>query len=317
MIFFFPLAETPTRIPLRIAVNLLAKRVGGLSQYIQEHGLEIPAMSGEDQQNLKSILQALGFDYEEIQSTSHIVVDQAENPTHQGNDSASPPGQAGKNQCNVSNSNYPGLMPASSSDFRDTRQPATFPTNLDLGPSTEESQGDAVLIDHDPNISLFVNAPRANIPPDLGVSGTDPSNLHQDNVAGDELPSADADDEFTNQLSWRLGRLQLTQDGQLRYFGSTSNLTLLDALVGVNFSSSSNTQKDTREILENANLNVDVDEVLEQHLLELYFAWQNPSLYLVDYELFWKTRQQDSHDSMASSYCSRPLVDAMWVSWTA
>jgi hypothetical protein len=35
--------------------------------------LEIPAMSGEDQQNIKNILQALGFDHREIRSGSHIA----------------------------------------------------------------------------------------------------------------------------------------------------------------------------------------------------------------------------------------------------
>ncbi|KAL4906405.1 hypothetical protein BDW74DRAFT_176735 [Aspergillus multicolor] len=41
------------------------------------------------------------------------------------------------------------------------------------------------------------------------------------------------EDEVTTQVSCRLGKLQVTHDGLLRYFWSTSNLTLLDILVGV------------------------------------------------------------------------------------
>ncbi|GIJ86520.1 hypothetical protein Asppvi_005409 [Aspergillus pseudoviridinutans] len=298
-------------------LNLLAKRVGHLSQYIREHGLEIPAMSGEDEQNLKNILQALGFDHGEIRSGSHRV-NQAENSTDQDNYSVSPPEQDSENRGNVISNSSPDFMSASSKNFSNSREPPTFRTSLGLGPTPDEGQRDAALVDHDSSIPLFANAiqesaTHANIPPDLMTSVRDPGNEQQDNAISDDLPSADADDEFTNQLSWRLGRLQLTQDGQLRYFGSTSNLTLLDGLVSVNFSSSNNTQKDTQEVLENANLNVAIDETLEHHLLELYFAWQNPSLYLVDYEVFWKTRQQNENDQdgLVSSYNSRALVDAM------
>jgi hypothetical protein len=141
-------------------------------------------------------------------------------------------------------------------------------------------------------------------------------NVQQDNAISDDLPGADADDEFTNQLSWRLGRLQLTQDGQLQYFSSTSNLTLLDGLVIVNIPTSNNVQKDTQEVLENMDLNITVDKTLEHHLLALYFAWQNPSLYLIDYKVSWKTRQQNNTDSLLSSYSSPALVDAMWNSPT-
>ena len=199
-------------------------------------------------------------------------------------------------------------LPAESSAIQGNRRPFRVRQTW-LDPSAE----DAVLEDHDSNIPLIVDAIQETAPRNRS-SQRDLLNLEQNHGMGDELPNGDADDEFTNQLSWRFGRLQLTQDGQLQYFGSTSNLTLLDALVGVNFSSLNNTQKDTREILENANLDIDVDEVLEQHLLELYFAWQNPPLYLVDYNLFWEARQQNRHDGIVSSYYSRSLVDAMWVS---
>ncbi|RDH29020.1 fungal-specific transcription factor domain-domain-containing protein [Aspergillus welwitschiae] len=113
----------------------------------------------------------------------------------------------------------------------------------------------------------------------------------------EEEEVGDSDDEVTDQLSCRLGRLQVTHDGQLRYFGSTSNLTLLDALVDVTPPVA--IPRDAPELLENAKLNQEVDEAFEKHLIDLFFAWQDPSLHVIDAESFWRSRAQS------------PLSDAM------
>ncbi|KAJ5172857.1 hypothetical protein N7492_005450 [Penicillium capsulatum] len=123
--------------------------------------------------------------------------------------------------------------------------------------------------------------------------------------------SEESDDEVTTQLSCRLGKIQFTQDGQLRYFGSTSNLHLLDVLVSVTLPAPKIAQKETQEILDNARLNADIDEAFEKHLIELYFTWQDPSLHLVDYDQFWRSRAQHNYDGLVSPYYSRSLADAM------
>ncbi|KAJ5110128.1 hypothetical protein N7532_002773 [Penicillium argentinense] len=301
-------------IRVRIAVTLLAKRVGSLSQYIRDCGLEAPAMDGEDQQNLKNILQALGVDYEEIRSGSRISNHSGNAPDHNNYLAGLPP-QVDFYQGSVNDNCSPHFTPDPCRNGRDTNASAIILTNPSLSTAEEELQDDAALLYHDSQIPLPMDAmqeaaPRTNIPPDPQMPEGDPCHL-QPGVECDGLPDADADDEFTNQLACRLGRLQLTQDGQLRYFGSTSNLTLLDALVSVNLPSSRNTQTHAQEVLEKENLNIDVDDNLEKDLLELYFAWESPSLYLVNYEVFWKTRKQNKRDGSESPYYSRPLVDSM------
>lgn len=126
-----------------------------------------------------------------------------------------------------------------------------------------------------------------------------------------DLSDTESDDEVTNQLSCRLGKLQFTQDGQLRYFGSTSSLHLLDVLVSVTLPAPKIAERETQEILENARLNADIDQSFEKHLLELYFSWQDPSLHLVDYDRFWEARAQHHFDGLVSPYYSRSLADAM------
>ncbi|KAJ6071138.1 hypothetical protein N7499_009152 [Penicillium canescens] len=304
------------KIPVRIAVSLLAKRVGSLSQYIRDCGFEVPAMNEQDEESLTNILQALGLGYEEIQSEAHASNHAGDTPSLL-NYPARPPEQV--NEDNGGNSNgrsAPDLISNPRRQGGASKGLRTFPTSLGFDTAAEALSVNSVPITHDSNISFFLDsteeaAPQIRLSPDHPPSECEPHELQPDYAACDDLPDADADDEFTNQLSYRLGRLQFTQDGQLRYFGSTSNLTLLDALVSVDLPNSNITQKDTQEVLENAKLNIDVDKDLENHLLELYFTWQNPSLYLVDSERFWKARKEYIHNGLVSSYYSQSLVEAM------
>ena len=138
-----------------------------------------------------------------------------------------------------------------------------------------------------------------------------PAQTQEDPAAQTELDDTgiDSDDEVTDRFSCRLGRLQLTHDGQLRYFGSTSNLTLLDALVDA--TPPITVQKDVSELLENAKLDREADETLERHLLELFFTWQDPSMHVVDAGAFWSCRAQSKCEGVTTSYYSRALSDAM------
>ncbi|RAH46698.1 uncharacterized protein BO95DRAFT_360903 [Aspergillus brunneoviolaceus CBS 621.78] len=121
----------------------------------------------------------------------------------------------------------------------------------------------------------------------------------------------DEEDEVTSQLSCRSGRLQVMHDGQLRYYGSTSNLNLLDILVGVTPPCSTNAQKGAHEVLKSAELDAPVDETFEQHLLKLYFTWQDPCLHVVDEQVFWRSRAHNLDDDLDTPYYSFTLVNAM------
>ncbi|KAJ6071131.1 hypothetical protein N7499_009145 [Penicillium canescens] len=139
----------------------------------------------------------------------------------------------------------------------------------------------------------------------------DPTQPRPNEIPISGLPETDSDDEVVEQLSYRLGRVQVTHDGQLRYFGSTSNLTLLDALVSIGNPNSTSVQKDMQDTLENLKLDMQVEEAFEKHLLELYFAWQDPCLHVVNIEAFWKARLQNRYEDSNSQYYSRSLCDAM------
>ena len=100
-------------------------------------------------------------------------------------------------------------------------------------------------------------------------------------VAGEVRPaprqevSGSALDDVTKQLTSRLGRLQMAEDGRPRYYGATSNLHLLSG-------AGSLTQPNIRHVfvhgdaaIASAGLQWEADPDLETHLINLFFAWHN------------------------------------------
>lgn len=119
--------------------------------------------------------------------------------------------------------------------------------------------------------------------------------------------------ELVNQLSARLGSLRLAPDGKLRYFGTASNLHLIDNQnkSGENFMLHTPSRVNIQRLLEVADLSQAVDMQLEDHLLRLFFTWHNPSSYIVDEEVFYMARQSWFNTGVQNSYYNDVLKDAM------
>jgi hypothetical protein len=86
---------------------------------------------------------------------------------------------------------------------------------------------------------------------------------------------------------------------------------LLDVSVDIGNPTPSLVQKDAQEILEDLGLNIEVEEAFEKHLLQLYFAWQDPCLHVVHSEAFWKAKFQNQYEGLTSAYYSQALCNAM------
>lgn len=247
-------------------------------------------MDGKDQGTLDEILQAYGLDDDQALSEARAVTPLATDPL-----SIDQPQSMHNSQISTRDEKTDQPIHSVSQDPDQASRLAGSDNSLENG---RESQ---VIIP----VSNNLNLPLPPIePPNEDLHRLQP-------LTNIELFDAEVDDEVTTQLSCRLGKLQFTQDGQLRYFGSTSNLHLLDVLVSVTLPAPKIAEKETREILENARLNADIDEIFEKHLIELYFTWQDPSLHLVDCDKFWKARAQHIYDGLVSPYYSRSLGDAM------
>ena len=265
--------------------------------------MSVPAMDGNDQATLDDILQAWGLD-------DAGILAEARDPTPpQTRSSRKNARQAVDGaRAHVDNPQSSDLVDGSPSKGPVSAGLPSLPVSLDENEkeqTTEDTNAVDVIQQTEAGVTALPNGPSSHTLPVHEASNP------RSKPADPDLSDTESDDEVTNQLSCRLGKLQFTQDGQLRYFGSTSSLHLLDVLVSVTLPAPKIAERETQEILENARLNADIDQSFEKHLLELYFSWQDPSLHLVDYDRFWEARAQHNFDGLVSPYYSRSLADAM------
>lgn len=120
----------------------------------------------------------------------------------------------------------------------------------------------------------------------------------QDNTPGD----------VTRQLTSRLGRLQMAEDGRPRYYGATSNLHLLHSGPG------SLTQPNIRHVMVHgdaavalAGLQWESDHAYESHLINLFFSWHNSLQFPVDKTIF--LRERDKYKSGQSTDLFTPSLE--------
>lgn len=126
----------------------------------------------------------------------------------------------------------------------------------------------------------------------------------------------------------RTGSLQFSDHGQLKYFGATSNVHFLRNSIPFQpppstfLPSSAEKDKspsDSSLLEEFGDLTYPVSRELEDHLIQLYFTWENPYFRVVDEESFMSARQQalsrsDGEDNKPALSCySEFLVNVMFV----
>jgi hypothetical protein len=119
-------------------------------------------------------------------------------------------------------------------------------------------------------------------------------------------------DEMMDQLSARMGSFQIAEDGQLRYFGATSNLHILHNGV------SSLSRTPTRSVriegaaaLESAGWAQEVSADFEEHLEKLYFTWEDPAIHVVDKDMYYKEKEKYERGQDGISYYSETLKNAI------
>lgn len=110
---------------------------------------------------------------------------------------------------------------------------------------------------------------------------------HEENVSSAEQDEKDPLAELTGLV----GRLNMTDDGQVHYFGSQSSYNLVkrslsDARPALQ---SLRMQKQGLDAAVRLNRLVTVSKELQEHLLELYWQWQNPWNYIVHKDSFMKS----------------------------
>lgn len=147
----------------------------------------------------------------------------------------------------------------------------------------------------------------------LGQAPTNLSHQDHDSDSDEENP---AESDVIEQLSNRIGTLKIAGDGHLRFYGATSNLNLVDvsATQQRQRPDARTVRHDGQDILNHLRVGQPVDQALEDHLVELFFTWQNPSIYVVDKGMYMTARTKWREEYDDTPFYSEVLTNAMSVS---
>ncbi|KAG8163233.1 hypothetical protein KVR01_006530 [Diaporthe batatas] len=112
----------------------------------------------------------------------------------------------------------------------------------------------------------------------------------EDNEQDDESGGEDDQDPFSD-LTVRAGRLNVIDDGQLHYFGSQSSYNLVREPLRDADPQEPSHKAQVEGLLATAQLGktVSISDELQDHLLDLYWRWQNPWNYVIHKGAFLKS----------------------------
>lgn len=163
--------------------------------------------------------------------------------------------------------------------------------------------------------SLSVDAvDRLVSPLPISSGGENPAVLQGDHLRPDDDEDHSEEEGaagVSHQFSERLGTLLTGPNGEWRFYGATSNLHLVHGDFGQDFPNLGR-QKSVQASFDTAGLNHTVDEQLVNHLITLYFTWQNPSLRVVDQEAFETARNEFLVNPKENGFYSELLVNSMY-----
>lgn len=323
------------RISLRFIVDLLVNRVDELFQFIVDKGLSPPPMFNENETALKNALDTLGLGHikmaleaietkerqpsdsdppenfrpilvddvlgrdlgiGELDPEMNLLVQPLFNP---GSQPGQPQSDAASSLGAVSDGSFQLLGEAPSVDLAERLE-------ADAGAAYQNRE----------NINVCDNLDKAST--DLEQQTLDPSWTQAPskscNQNGGALNADDGSDEMediVHRLSNRLGSLQIGSDGNVRYYGPTSHFNLLRMPTPDNLTVHRTVRKDGQDMLNRLSLGKDVPRELEEHLINLYFTWQNPSFDVVDRGMYRMAKQQWQDHMEETPYYSEALTNAM------
>ncbi|OAP65610.1 hypothetical protein AYL99_01582 [Fonsecaea erecta] len=343
--------EDKRRIPVRKAIQVFSARLSELEQFIRTHGLEPPPLNANDAALIDRLIETLQqpgtspkeqvapgtLDPEPTVEREEFANELIPLPTPMSQDSLRRHSQPGEFQNNASlrvpedfmldvaqmDNNRPIPAPAASvgdlfTNFTDMDDQLAVlqESNIAFPEWTTDFTGLNAM-----PLGMTYGWIDLQVPyPEVDMSGTDQSlgpATSPESVSATDLdvrlaPDDEGSDGVINEISERMGTLQVTDDGELRYFGATSNLPLRDDTATFTQSAESTIARNRgQRLLEAAGLSQHVDEALEDHLTNLYFTWQDPTFHVVDRDLYKQVRRSHRSRPGRSSYLSETLINAM------
>ncbi|KAL4883235.1 fungal-specific transcription factor domain-containing protein [Aspergillus karnatakaensis] len=325
------------KLPLRVAIELLSNRVDQLCHFIRDHGLQPPPMSQERDVALGKVLEILGLaeinssltqqaprestrSIDEIKSTLPELADLGPRPTHglqmpevQRHPEHAPDAQQGNPDQALRTDDLPNTGHDRVPDMPAYNDLAGIQLNTGHGGWDRHLGTDNGLLPISPYVQNYLNS---SSPGDPLCTATEGMPEHEFKIADDdqtlvdELSSPEDIEGLIDELSDRVGTLRVEPGGQTHFYGPTSTFNLADMLMAANSKTQHTAQSDALECLNRLGANKIVPPALEEHLVNLYFCWQDPSFHVVVRRTYEEARAKRYVGEDTSHY-SESLRNAM------
>ncbi|TDZ38604.1 Nitrogen assimilation transcription factor nit-4 [Colletotrichum spinosum] len=294
-----------SRLSLRVAVELLSNRVNQLCHFINQNGLQPPPVPPDEDKSLTRILDTLGLSKVQVtlDTTAVLPVDPA----------LVLDTQAGASDSDALNSMLtPGQLPvvdsASFGTHVSTEGPASSPWNQLQEVASRriaEWNWSSPAPDYVVTTGGHVSGIHAPSHPLL-------SSYTEGPPSDNDSDSGSTEEDLVNQLSDRLGSLQIGPNGRIAYYGPTSNFSLVEMPAGSDSLAVDRTVRDDgQEHLNSLGYGKKIPPDLEDHLINLYFAWQDPFSHMVDRTLYEEAKMKWFEREEDTPYYSEALRNAM------
>ncbi|KJZ72195.1 hypothetical protein HIM_08460 [Hirsutella minnesotensis 3608] len=334
-------SDDKRKLTPRLAVDLLYKRIKQLSAFIDDHNFSPPPMPADEQVALKRVLNHLRRQHVAESHVLFMTTTHENKPVTQTGPSTAGPASEKHRRMTEPAHSRPALLGRNSEDYADfsvdsnanvsdlaafdiLQQPIDL--NIDPGPFFEPSFLPTAVMS-DGSLPTFSGS-RLNEEyfPNTGIdascntfsSSADNGNLSDSPIGLTFTPDPDLnqrqDDEtesLIEQLSDRIGSLQIGPGGQVRHYGPTSNFNLVEMPAPDNLTVHRTVPGDGQEYLDRLGIGKEVPLELEKHLADLYFAWQDPTFHAVDRAIYDSARIAWMEDGKASLYYSDALQNAI------
>lgn len=312
-------------------MDLLISRLDELSQFIVDQGFPLPPMFDENDSALKNSLETLGLRHvkialEEIErKQSGSIYSTDLNINHSADVSH-----------NVTTDNFDAAPIDHGIDL--LVEPFTIleddtPLQTHSEPSILEQvslEGPAEPLIDETAQEAFEHVIRNDNQPVLSAGDVEPTSAERKEPTtfqptpskqdgdikhlAEDVSGKEGMEDIVNQLSDRMGNLQVGSDGQVRYYGPTSHFNLLRMPTPDGLTIHRTVRKDGRDYLNRMGIDKEVPRDLEDHLLNLCFTWHSPTVDVVHRGMYETAKQQWMEKIEETPYYSEALTNAMLVS---
>lgn len=304
-----------SRLTLRVAIEQLSNRVDQLHRFITEHGLEPPPMDNEDHHRLLRVLDYQRLPYtilsKDLRPQKTPTTSSQELPSLQAKSDSPPVSMVATSDQDTVPQQHDHLDSFPIFDIVENQPNVnTYPaTNFQILQSCyQESWDKGGETPSGLTCPQYANAGTEGIRP-LSEEETREFSSPGTNKSTGETDETEA---LVDQLSDRIGTLQVGARGHIRYYGPTSNFNLAQLPFPDVYAVFRTIRNDGKDVLERLGLNKPIPAALEEHLTKLYFTWQDPTLHVVNRHMFYLARSR-WEDGEESPYYSESLQNALCV----